>query len=85
MREYEPLPYYGRPADNCLLTRLQCTRGIAPTLMRWSNLCSEDMTLEAAKSLVVKVMSKSLDSTNLSAEKRTRLPAPTRSLQALDP
>ena len=44
---------------------------------------SEDMTLEAAKSLVVKVMSKSLDSTNLSAEKRTRLPAPTRSLQAL--
>jgi hypothetical protein len=46
---------------------------------------SEDMTLEAAKSLVVKVMSKSLDSTNLSAEKRTRLPAPTRSLQALDP
>ena len=46
---------------------------------------SEDMTLEAAKSLVVKVMSKSVDSTNLSAEKRTRLPAPTRSLQALDP
>ena len=46
---------------------------------------SEDMTLEAAKALVVKVMSKSLDSTNLSAEKRTRLPAPTRSLQALDP
>jgi hypothetical protein len=46
---------------------------------------SEDMTLEAAKSLVVKVMSKSLDSTNLSAEKRTRLPAPTHSLQALDP
>jgi hypothetical protein len=31
------------------------------------------MTLEAAKSLVVKVMSKSLDSTNLSAEKRKSL------------
>jgi len=30
---------------------------------------SEDMTLEAAKTLVVKVMSKSLDSTTLSAEK----------------
>ena len=34
---------------------------------------SEDMTLEAAKTLVVKVMSKSLDSTNLSAEKRKSL------------
>lgn len=33
-------------------------------------LCSEDMSLEAAKALVVKVMSKSLDSTTLSAEKR---------------
>jgi hypothetical protein len=39
---------------------------------------SEDMTLEAAKTLVVKVMSKSLDSTNLSAEKRKSLRAPWR-------
>ena len=31
---------------------------------------SDDMTLEAAKTLVVKVMSKPLDSTTLSAEKR---------------
>lgn len=31
---------------------------------------SDDMTLQDAKTLVVKVMSKSLDSTNLSAEKR---------------
>ena len=36
---------------------------------------SDDMTLEAAKTLVVKVMSKSLDSTNLSAEKRKHLSA----------
>ena len=51
-------------------------------------LCSEDMGLEAAKALVVKVMSKSLDSTTLSAEKRKfshRAAAPSARIVALLP